>query len=56
MFDLKITGDKIVDGTGTDAFAGEIAIKDPVLELQLTALARVREPTILERIAKARDG
>jgi N-acyl-D-aspartate/D-glutamate deacylase len=28
MFDLKITGGKIVDGTGADAFAGEIAIKD----------------------------
>ena len=28
MFDLKITGGQIVDGTGAPAYAGEIAIKD----------------------------
>ena len=28
MFDLKITGGTIVDGTGAPAYAGEIALKD----------------------------
>jgi len=28
MFDLKITGGTLVDGTGTAAYAGEVAIKD----------------------------
>ena len=28
MFDLKITGGKIVDGTGAAAYQGEVAIKD----------------------------
>ena len=28
MFDLKITGGKIVDGTGAPAYQGEVAIKD----------------------------
>jgi len=28
MFDLKITGGRIVDGTGAPAFEGEVAIKD----------------------------
>jgi N-acyl-D-aspartate/D-glutamate deacylase len=28
MFDLKITGGRIVDGTGAPAFVGDVAIQD----------------------------
>jgi N-acyl-D-amino-acid deacylase len=31
MFDLKVTGGTIVDGTGSDGFTGDVAIADGVI-------------------------
>ena len=43
MFDLKITGGTVVDGTGADRFLADIAIKDGVIvEASAHATARVR--------------
>ncbi|MFK7896387.1 MAG: amidohydrolase family protein [Myxococcota bacterium] len=46
MFDLKITGGTIVDGTGGERFAGEIAIKDGKIAAIAASIPGEAEKTI----------